>query len=214
MKLTMNQKPIVPAQEHPYRAQPAKAFWKNVVQDIYPMDVESWYTKKFPIANERIATAGSCFAQHIGRELRNNGFNYVDAEPAPGFLHKEKWLDFGYGMYSARYGNVYTPRQLLQLIKRALGEYEPEEAPWLKDSGYVDPFRPTIEPEPFESIDEVIAQQKYHLKCVTELFENCDIFIFTLGFTEAWVAKADGAVFPVCPLVRLEVNLIKININL
>jgi hypothetical protein len=123
----------------------------------------------------------------------------VDVEPAPGFLNKEHWLDFGYGMYSARYGNVYTPRQLLQLTQRALGEFSPVESAWQKDSGFVDPFRPTIEPEPFVSIEEVEIHRKYHLKSVANLFEASDVFVFTLGLTEAWVSIADGSVYPVCP---------------
>jgi len=31
------------------------------------------------------------------------------------------------------------------------------------------------------------------------VFEECDIFIFTLGLTEGWVARGDGAVFPLAP---------------
>ena len=33
----------------------------------------------------------------------------------------------GYGIYSARFGNIYTARQLLQLIQRAYGEFVPVE---------------------------------------------------------------------------------------
>ncbi len=188
-----------PSADHPYRHQPKHAFWRNVVQDTYPLDITHWYTKKFSLDNKRIATAGSCFAQHIGRELREKGFNYVDVEPAPEFLSKVHWLDFGYGMYSARYGNVYTPRQLLQLTQRALGEFSPIESAWQLKDGYVDPFRPTIEPEPFSSVEEVEAHRKFHLKSVASLFEASDVFVFTLGLTEAWVSVQDGAVFPVCP---------------
>lgn len=188
-----------PVTDHPYRRQPKKAFWRNVVQDTYPLDITDWYAKKFPLEKKRIATAGSCFAQHIGRELREKGFNYVDVEPAPGFLNKAHWLDFGYGMYSARYGNVYTPRQLLQLTQRAIGEFSPLESTWNKGSGFVDPFRPTIEPEPFSSIDEVELHRKHHLKSVANLFEVSDVFVFTLGLTEAWLSIQDGAVYPVCP---------------
>lgn len=188
-----------PPTDHPYRHQPKKAFWRNVVQDTYPLDISDWYSKKFPLKEKRIATAGSCFAQHIGRELREKGFNYVDVEPAPDFLNKSHWLNFGYGMYSARYGNVYTPRQLLQLTQRALGEFSPLESTWKKDDGFVDPFRPTIEPEPFSSIDEVEIHRKHHLKSVAGLFEVSDVFVFTLGLTEAWLSIQDGAVYPVCP---------------
>ena len=185
--------------DHPYRQQPKKAFWRNVVQDTYPLDITDWYSKKFSLEEKRIATAGSCFAQHIGRELREQGFNYVDLEPAPDFLNKSHWLNFGYGMYSARYGNVYTPRQLLQLTQRALGEFSPRESAWKKDHGFVDPFRPTIEPEPFAGIDEVELHRKHHLQSVAGLFEAADVFVFTLGLTEAWLSIQDGAVYPVCP---------------
>ncbi len=188
-----------PSTDHPYRHQPEKAFWRKVVQDTYPLDITHWYSKKFTLDKQRIATAGSCFAQHIGRELREKGFNYVDVEPAPGFLNKAHWLDFGYGMYSARYGNVYTPRQLLQLTQRALGEFSPVESAWNHGVGFVDPFRPTIEPEPFSSIDEVELHRKHHLASVAGLFEVTDVFVFTLGLTEAWLSSQDGAVYPVCP---------------
>jgi len=185
--------------DHPYRRQPDKAFWNRTVQGVYPLDVTDWYEKKFGLSKARIATAGSCFAQHIGRELRDKGFNYVDVEKAPAFLAKESWQDFGYGMYSARYGNIYTTRQLLQLLQRATGEFVPTEGLWSKGDGFVDPFRPTIEPEPFASPEEVAVSREHHLKSVTTLFEQTDVFVFTLGLTEAWVSSQDGAVFPVAP---------------
>lgn len=185
--------------DHPYRLQPKKAFWRNTVQDVHPFEITDWYVKKFPITGMRIATAGSCFAQHIGRELRNKGFAFVDVEPAPDFLPTGSWLEFGYGMYSARYGNVYTPRQLVQLVKRALGAFDPVEKVWQKDQGYVDPFRPTIEPDAFASVEEIEIHRKHHLRCVASLFELTDVFVFTLGLTEAWVSSVDGAVYPVCP---------------
>lgn len=184
---------------HPYKLQPDWAFWRKTVEDRHQLDIGDWYRRKFPISNAKIATAGSCFAQHIGRELRENGFQFLDVEPPPPLLRNDRWLDYGYGMYSARYGNVYTPRQLLQLAQRALGEFEPADHVWKKDRGFVDPFRPTIEPEPMLIIDEVEATRKYHLARVAHLFEQTDVFVFTLGLTEAWQSKKDGAVFPVAP---------------
>ena len=185
--------------DHPYKIQHAKAFWRQTVQDRHFLEITDWYSKKWPISEARIATAGSCFAQHIGRRLKDNGFDYVDVEPPPHFLSKEHWLDYGFGMYSARYGNVYSARQLLQLLKRALGEFKPKEVAWSKEEGYVDPFRPTIEPEPMTCIEEVETCRQHHLEAVTRLFEETDVFVFTLGLTEAWVSAVDGAVYPVCP---------------
>jgi len=36
------------------------------------------------------------------------------------------------------------------------------------------------------------------------MFEQADVFIFTMGLTEAWMANCDGAVFPVAPQVVSE----------
>jgi hypothetical protein len=185
--------------DHPYKAQPAKAFWPRAVASRHYLEVDAWYTKKWPIADARVATAGSCFAQHIGRYLRNSGYHFVDVERPPAGLGKSHWLDFGYDMYSARYGNVYSPRQLLQLLQRALGEFRPEEPAWAHEDGFVDPFRPTIEPKPFRSAEEMTSCRATHLHAVSKIFEQADLFVFTLGLTEAWQSSIDGAVFPVCP---------------
>ena len=184
---------------NPYSQQPDRAFWRKTVQDVHPLDIGGWYQRKFDIGDLRIAAAGSCFAQHIGREMKAKGFRFLDVEPPPLLLQQKHWLDFGYGMYSARYGNIYTTRQLLQLAKRAIGEFVPADVFWASGSGFVDPFRPTIEPRPLASIDEVVASREDHLKAVMQLFEKTEIFVFTLGLAEAWVSKADGAVFPVAP---------------
>ena len=196
--LTMKER-LLMSLKHPYQEQPEKAFWKKTVSSQCPLDITHWYTKKFPISDLSIATAGSCFAQHIGKQLKDQGFNFVDVEPAPAFLDKESRLDYGYGMYSARYGNVYSSRQLLQLLQRAFGKFVPEETYWLKDGGYVDPFRPTIEPEPYISITELNSHRDYHLHCVRKLFEKAQVFVFTLGLTETWVSTQDGSAFPVAP---------------
>jgi hypothetical protein len=184
---------------HPYKGQPQKAFWKQAVAQHNPLDISGWYSKKYEIGSAKIATAGSCFAQHIGANLRKNGYSYIDVEPCTWFLDEEDRPAFGYGIYSARYGNVYTTRQLLQLIRRALGEFRPSERAWKHKSGFVDPFRPTIEPEPMDTEEEVFAAQKAHLARVRDMFANVDVFVFTLGLTEAWISREDGSAFPICP---------------
>lgn len=188
-----------PRTRHPYVDQPDRAYWRKTVTNRHPLDIADWYHKKFSLDGARIAAAGSCFAQHIGRYLRSSGFDYLDTEPAPALLAPERHRQFGYGMYSARFGNVYTSRQLLQLFQRAFGLFQPEEDHWVKDDGVVDPFRPTIEPRPFADVDELQADREHHLAQVRRMFEGCDVFVFTLGLTEAWASRADGAVFPLAP---------------
>lgn len=184
---------------HPYQLQPPKAFWRKAVSAHHPLDISDWYERRFNIDGARIATAGSCFAQHIGRALRDKGFGFQDAEPAPPGLPEDQRTNYGYGLYSARYGNIYTSRQLLQLVHRALGQFIPQEDVWEKDGGVVDPFRPTMEPEPFGSVSEMVMLRKDHLECVAALLRQTDILVFTLGLTEAWLSREDGAAFPLCP---------------
>ncbi|MDR2666718.1 MAG: GSCFA domain-containing protein [Holosporales bacterium] len=186
-------------EKNPYSRQPGKAFWASAVAGRHPFELTEMYTKKFEIGDAPIATAGSCFAQHVGRYIKERNFNFLDEELAPPHLPLQLHSSYGYGLYSARYGNVYTVRQLLQLFQRAFGEYTPVENYWSAKNGYVDPFRPSIEPTPFVSVEEALELQTFHLNRVQKVFEDCRVFIFTLGLTEAWINREDGAVYPVVP---------------
>ncbi|MEF3367756.1 GSCFA domain-containing protein [Methylocystis sp. 9N] len=147
--------------------------------------------------NEAVATAGSCFAQHISRALSFERFNYLVTEERP---LTPGATDENFGVFSARFGNIYTIRQLLQLFDRAYGLFEPRELVWARNNGAaLDPFRPRIQQGGFASPDQVVADREAHLAAVRRMFERCAVFIFTLGLTEAWVSQADGAVFPLAP---------------
>lgn len=186
--------------QNPYENIDEKGFWKTGVANTSPLALKNIYTKKWKLnANDQIATAGSCFAQHISYHLSKNNFNILDVELAPDVLPKEKHHKFGYSMYSARYGNIYTVRQLLQLAQEIAGEYEPQEIIWKKDNQYYDALRPNIEPQGLTSIKEVELHRQYHLKQVKQLFLEMDVFIYTLGLTEAWVHKKSGTVYPIAP---------------
>ena len=185
---------------HPYQSLPAKSFWRTAVSDKSFLDLEDVYSKKYNLSpSDRIVTAGSCFAQHIARKLAASGFAYQDFEPAPPGLPDSVWPEFGYGLFSARYGNVYTVRQLLQLFERAFEGRVPDEDVWVQDGRWFDPFRPAIEPNGFGSEDEFRAARRTHMSAVRRVFTESDVFIFTLGLTEAWRSIVDGSVFPVCP---------------
>lgn len=191
------------AMSHPYASMGPEAFWRTAVADRNPFDIESLYRKKFSIsAEDKIATAGSCFAQHIGHRLKGSGFRYVDLEPGPSLLAEATRRTFGYGVYSARYGNIYTTRQLLQLYLRAYGQFSPADDVWLRDGQYMDAFRPAMEPDGFGSLRELEAARAYTNFAVRRILERCQVFVFTLGLTEAWYSKVDGAVYPACPGVE------------
>jgi hypothetical protein len=187
--------------KNPYEKQASKAFWRSAVADVSPLQMEGLYAPRFKVTkSERIAAAGSCFAQHIGAQFKRRGFNFMDLEPPPAGLPAPKHADFGFDLYSARYGNVYSIRQLLQLFRRARGEFVPIETAWLDDKGRVrDPFRPSIEPGGFASQREMENDRAYHLSQVSRMLRETDLFVFTFGLTEAWVCTEDGAVLPTCP---------------
>jgi hypothetical protein len=186
--------------KNPYSDLPKSAFWKTGVAQENPYEIEGIYKKKFNIpANTKIATAGSCFAQHISRHLKKNGYNVLDVEPPPPGLPESLHQKFGFSMYSARYGNIYTIRQLLQLAQEVAGEWTPQNFIWEKNGKFYDALRPAVEPEGLDSLEEVAELRQYHLSRVKKLFESLDLFIFTFGLTEMLVHKEYGTVYPTAP---------------
>lgn len=188
----------------PYEDLEPRAFWRTGVTERPPLTPGDVYRPRFAVSrSHRIATAGSCFAQHVGRTLKTAGYNVLDLEPLPDSLHGSASADLaqahGFGLYSARYGNVYTVRQLLQLFQEALGRFTPAEPIWTKDGRFYDALRPGIEPGGFASAEEVRQHRLWHLKAVAEMLAQVEILVFTFGLTEAWVSREDGTVYPTAP---------------
>ncbi len=183
---------------NPYADKPDYQFWRRSVSGRGPQQVDPIVHTAFGIGrNDAVATAGSCFAQHIARTLQASGFNYFLGEDKPGTPYAE---DENFGTFSARYGNIYTVRQLWQLFRRAYGVFKPADVAWLrKDGRWIDPFRPRIQAGGFSSVEDLVADRRAHFAATRRIFEECDIFIFTLGLTEGWIAKEDNAVFPLAP---------------
>lgn len=178
---------------NPYSGLPDHAFWSRAVAGRAPGQVRPAARPGFGIRpSDRVATAGSCFAQHISRALTAKGYGYLVTEPGP--------EDQGYGVFPARFGNIYCARQLRQLFQRAYGLYEPVEGAWRTPDGRtVDPFRPRVQPGGFADEAAMLADREIHLVAVRRMFETLDVLVFTLGLTEAWVSERDGAVFPLAP---------------
>jgi hypothetical protein len=187
--------------QHPYKSLGDKAFWSRAVARPKSTHVDPVGVFDLRITPEsKVATAGSCFAQHIARHLQRSGFTYYVVEPGHPILPASVRVSNNYGLFSARYGNIYTARQLLQLFQRAYGEFQPQEDYWQDaDDLVLDPFRPTTQPGGFVSVEEMRKDREQHLQAVRTMFETLDVFVFTLGLTECWRSKADGAVFPLCP---------------
>ncbi len=123
----------------------------------------------------------------------------LDAEPLHVPISTELARRFGYGLYSARFGNIYTLRQLRQLIGEALGEFHPEATIWKHGERFYDALRPTVEAEGFSTEEEAIDARALHLEAVKKALQDADVLIFTLGLTESWEHIASGTVYPTAP---------------
>ena len=185
---------------HPYEQLPPQAFWRKTVSAQAWAELDFKPATKFKLnPSMKIATAGSCFAQHMAKRLEGFGLSHWVVEQAPAGLTPERARELQYGVFSARYANVYTVRQLRQLVEFAFG-LRPPESPLLREGDrWFDGLRPRIQPGGYDSLADLQADRAWHLSQVRRLFTECDVFVFTLGLTEAWVEQASGIVFPVCP---------------
>lgn len=190
----------MPKQLNPYEQLPDTAFWKTAVAQPSPLDIQGLWQPKFAIRpNHRIITAGSCFAQHIGRALAKRGYHWLDAEPGPELLSNKNKRKFNYGVFSFRTGNIYTAKTLSQWINWAFGVTRPPTEVWETGERYYDPFRPAIEPNGFASIAEVSGSRSVTLDAIREAVEQADVFVFTLGLTESWYNVKGGFEYAMCP---------------
>lgn len=185
---------------HPYETQGPPSFWSRSIGKRHYSEISDLWSPIELKQTDKIATAGSCFAQHIGANLAKRGANFMDMEPAPPvFSSSDEARRWGYGVFSCRYGNVYTTRQLLQLFDEAFGHRKPADRVWSREGRYFDALRPGIDPVGQSSAEDVISLRADHLQKVQEMFRNLDLFVFTLGLTEGWESKADGTVYPIAP---------------
>lgn len=185
---------------HPYSNLPKQAFWRTAVAELNPLAMKDLWQPRFSITKSTaIVTCGSCFAQHIGPALLRRGYHWLETEPAPRFLPQAKQCAYGYGAFSFRSGNLYTPLQLKQWVEWALGHTAMPEEVWAVDGRFYDPFRPTLEPMGFASAEEVYGLRRVTCDAIRKAIEQAELWVFTLGLTEAWRHRQLGYVYPVCP---------------
>mgnify|MGYP000703917205 CR=1 FL=1 len=184
----------------PYDSAPERAFWRRAVSSKDAKTLLIGNPPTWLDRTTRIVTAGSCFAQHIGRHLRSEGFLLIDAEPAPSVVPRPLWEQFGYGLYSARYGNIYSARQLLQLLEEALGRRSMRTIIWRDAVGrHYDALRPSISPGGLSSEEQIRTSRSHHLNRIAGALESADAFVFTLGLTECWIDTESGSALPSAP---------------
>lgn len=185
---------------HPYSELGPEAFWRSAVAEPGAHGLCGLWTPKFPIRPQhRIVTAGSCFAQHIGRALVAQDYAWTDCEPALPFMQEKHARAFGYGVFSFRTGNIYTPAMLLQWLELAYGVRAEVDEVWEKDGRYYDPLRPAIEPDGFTSVEELRDARQITYAALRKAVETADVFVFTLGLTERWRNREGKFEYALCP---------------
>jgi len=182
---------------NPYSSLPNKNFWKHFKKKNFDLSFFIDEETQRDFVTKKIASAGSCFAANVAVHLQSTSTEYLFEEQKHPFIANIK-NSYNYESYSARYGNIYSTRQFLQLIKRAKGTFIPDEIIWNNGNELNDPFRPGINFKDF-SESEFYFENKLHLEAVKRAVVRCDTFIFTLGLTEVWMNKKDKSVYPSCP---------------
>lgn len=185
---------------NPYQTLPETAFWKTAVATKSLFDINTLWKPKFPVTpRQDVITFGSCFAQHIGKAFQERGYAWLNTEPAPRALSPEHCKIYNYGIFSCRTGNLYTTSLLRQWVEWALEIKTPPEECWESQGRFYDPFRPNIEPNGFESREEMLASRTQTLRCFKDAIQRAKLFVFTMGLTESWFNKAYDCEYPMCP---------------
>ena len=185
---------------HPYENIPKSAFWRGAVAGRETRALPGIWQPKHPLEQDtKVASYGSCFAQHIGKALAARGRHWVQSEPAPHGLRPEHRAAFGYDLFSSRTGNIYTSSMLLNWCRWALMEEATPREVWQGEDGLIDPVRAGLEPGGFADRAEFFAARQTSLAAFRNAVETADLFVFTLGLTESWVNNVTKMEYQICP---------------
>jgi len=187
--------------KNPYELLTNDKFWKTAVSSVKINEgFDNIWKPKFAITKKsKIATLGSCFAQHISHWLIENGYSWQNAEPGPNNFSNEELLDLGYNIFSCRVGNIYTSAMLKQWIKLATEPDFSIDEIYCENTRFYDPLRPQIPSKGFASKDELELARITTLTSLNSLLLNSDVIIFTMGLTEGWINNNNGNIYQVCP---------------
>jgi hypothetical protein len=86
----------------PHKCYPESSFWSKAVASKNLATIQPMLDSRFkPTAEMKIASAGSCFAQHIARQRK---YTYFITEGVPPFIPEAVATKFNYGVFTARFG--------------------------------------------------------------------------------------------------------------
>lgn len=143
------------------------------------------HAHRFISKSTPIGSAGSCFALRIAHQLQSWGYNYViEEDDLPEDFPVDRLSETSYRMAPARMGTLFNVPSMRQMVERAFGEASTEPLISRDLAGRVrDPFR-TANVQ--ESIEAYEADRRRHDAALNRALSRCEVFILTLGLTEAW----------------------------
>lgn len=128
-----------------------------------------------------IASIGSCFASRIKRQLEAWDFNYLQTSDHPAARPG-----------SAAWGTVFNSTCVLQECQRAVGEFHPTEEHWVVNDSLWSPYRKKVR---WADVAERDAERGQHAEDARSAFQRAEALVITLGLTEVWWCRVDGAAF-------------------
>ena len=122
-----------------------------------------------------ISSMGSCFALEIRARLLDRKYNFVNTEPS----------EAG----SAKWGRVYTTKNMLQIFQYSLSTFEPKMRFAHSSKGVIDPYREGFYYNDKAEAETAIAEHLVHSRAA---LTDCEVLILTVGQNETWVNLSDG----------------------
>jgi GSCFA family protein len=188
-----------------YRNDPDKYF--DIYKDFFYKNTHRIISKNTPIGS-----AGSCFATRIAHQLQLWNYNYIiEEDDLPDDIPVENLAHTTYRTSSARVGTLFNIPSMRQMVERAFGDWEPEKIIIQKDGKILDPFRSVT--SNYLNVSEFLIDYKKHSLALKNALNKCDVFIFTLGLTEAWKYNHSNEYLSVSPWGVDSTLLRKHNLN-
>ena len=149
---------------------------------------------RFITSDTTIASAGSCFAQNISRQLQYWGYNYkIEMGKTPDTIEDP----LHYESDPAQCGNIYNSQSMRAMLERAFGEREPEKIALWQYPRVIEAFRGRSNATELEEYFN--GEWTEHNRSLKRAMENCEVFILTLGNTEIWTFADDDRPLALSP---------------
>jgi hypothetical protein len=174
--------------------------------DIFK-DFPTRETHRFIGRDTPIGSAGSCFALRIAHQLQLWGYNYViEEDDLPDDFPLDRLQSTNYRMAPARTGTLFNVVSMRQMVERAFGEWTPEPILTRDNGVWLDPFRRVK--ATYDDLEGYLEDRERHTQALRRALSACEVFVLTLGPTEAWKFAHSGAFTSVGPW-KVEPTLVR-----